>query len=230
MISDILPVGIAAVEALGDDPTATLLSEEEAALGCVAEGRRREFTTVRSCARRALAKLGVPPAPVLPGPHREPLWPSGVVGSITHCSEYRAVAVARREDFASIGIDAEVHRELPAGVLQKVALPEEECWLRTLSGTGICWDRVLFSTKESVYKAWFPIAGRWLGFEDALLQVDPARGTFRVRLLIPGPIMNGRRVEALDGRFCISNGFVLTFVGIAARGFSQLPGTVCNSF
>lgn len=219
MICDILPLGVEAVETIGDDPAATLFSQEEAALGRVAEGRRSEFTTARDCARRAMAKLGLPPTPLLPGAHREPLWPSGVVGSITHCPRYRAAAVAMTEDFVSIGIDAEVHQELPKGVLQRVALPEELSWLRLLSDTGVCWDRVLFCAKESIYKTWFPIASRWLGFKDVVVHVDASRRTFHARLLTTGPIADGRRIEGFDGRFCVSNGFVLTFVGIAAARF-----------
>lgn len=217
MISDLLPRDVKAVEAVGDDPLAKLLPEEEAALGRVGEGRRLEFTTARSCARRALVELGLPPTPILPGLRREPLWPNGVVGSITHCRGYRAAAVARREDFLSIGIDAEVHEELPAGVLKRIALKEESAWLRVLSGADVCWDRVLFSAKESIYKAWYPITGRWLGFEDALVQVDPERETFRARLLTTRPMVDRHRIEGFEGRFRIENGFVLTFVGVAAQ-------------
>ena len=217
MISDIVPRGIEAVEVVGDDPAATLLAEEESALGRASEGRRREFTTARSCARRALTKLGFPPSPILPGPFREPGWPNGVVGSITHCPGYRAAAVAKKEKFLSIGIDAEVHRELPAGILDRVATREERDWLRIVQGAGICWDRILFSAKESVYKTWFPMTRQWLGFEDALILFDPASGTFRARLLTASPIVGGRRIEGFDGRFCVWNGFVLTFVGIAAH-------------
>lgn len=223
MLSDILPAGVAAVEAVEDDPAASLLWQEECALGRVADGRRREFTTARSCARRALAKLGLPPTPLLPGLHREPLWPAGVVGSITHCPNYRAAAVAHREQFVSLGIDAELHQALPRGVLQKIALPEEQSWLRLLTGMGICWDRFLFSAKESVFKTWFPITGRWLGFEDAVVQVDPTQGTFHARLLTTGPIANGHRLEGFDGRFCISSGFIFTFVGLAAAPSSHSP-------
>jgi 4'-phosphopantetheinyl transferase EntD len=217
MIGDILPNGVEAVEAVGDDPLASLLPLEEAALGHVVEGRRREFTVARSCARRAFGKLGLPPLPVLRGAHREPIWPDGVVGSITHCPGYSAAAVARRGDFLSVGIDAEVHGELPPGVLQKISLREERAWLERLKGTGVCWDRVLFSAKESIYKVWFPVTGRWLGFEEALMQIDPAGGTIRARLLAPGLVVGGRHIECIDGRFCVQNGFVLTFAGIPAR-------------
>ena len=215
MIFNIIPAHVEAAEAVEDDHADSLLFEEEAALGRVVEGRRREFTTGRTCARRALAKLGFPASAIIPGPNREPIWPEGVVGSITHCAGYRAAAVARREDFYSLGIDAEPHDTLPKGVLRKVALAEELNWLRMMSDSDIYWDRVLFSAKESVYKTWFPVARRWLGFHDALVHFDVPLGTFHATLLIEGPTVNGERIQAVAGRFCIESGLVKTFAAIA---------------
>src|SRR5205085_10695460 len=147
---------VASTEVRGESPDRTETAEglfpaEQYALGRVAECRRRDFTVARGCARRALGQLGIPPAAILPGPRREPRWPSGVVGSITHCPGYRAAAVARRAELASGGIDAEVAGPLPEGVLDKVTLPEERARMRVLPGTGVAWDRVVFSAKESVY-------------------------------------------------------------------------------
>jgi 4'-phosphopantetheinyl transferase EntD len=222
MISEVLPAGVAAVEAIGDAPDATLLPEEEAALGPVAERRRREFTIARSCARRALAALGVPATPVLSGPRRQPAWPAGIVGSITHCPDYCAAAVARRERVATIGIDAEEHASLPEGVLDMIALDEERAWLRARSGTGVCWDRVLFSAKESLFKAWFPITGRWLDFRDALVTVEPESGRFSARLRVPGAVVGGQTLTAFGGqtltafggRYLVREGYVLTAVAV----------------
>ena len=105
--------------------------------------RRAEFTTVRTCARIALGRLGLPPAPLLTGSKREPLWPAGVVGSITHCDGYRAAAVARASEVAAIGIDAEPHDPLPDGILDRVTLPAERAHLArpagpACTGTGCC--------------------------------------------------------------------------------------------
>ena len=68
MIEDILPGVVSAVEAFTDPPGATLFPEEEAVIAAAVARRRQEFATVRSCARAALARLGYPPAPILPGP------------------------------------------------------------------------------------------------------------------------------------------------------------------
>src|SRR3981081_2727213 len=82
--------------AFDDPPDAVLFPEEEAAISRAVEKRRRDFRTVRHCSRRALRELGVPPTAVVPGERRKPVWPPGVVGSLTHCTGYRAAAVAHR--------------------------------------------------------------------------------------------------------------------------------------
>src|SRR5262245_28830029 len=95
MIDELVPGAVTAVEAFVDPPDATLFPEEEAVVRAAVDKRRREFTTARVCARAALAKLGYPPIPILPGKRGAPTWPDGVVGSMTHCAGYRAAAVAR---------------------------------------------------------------------------------------------------------------------------------------
>jgi 4'-phosphopantetheinyl transferase EntD len=214
VIRELLPEGVAAVEVRGDDLEAGLLPEEEAVLERVSPKRRLEFTTGRSCARRALAELNFPPGPILPGPDREPSWPPGAVGSITHCRDYCAAAVAPTSRFASIGIDAEVHDELPEGVLERISLAEERAWLESRAGDGTHWDTVLFSAKESVFKAWFPVARRWLGFEDARVDLVPEEGAFRAHLLVPGPTVGGRPLTGFDGRYVVRDGLVVTAIAL----------------
>jgi 4'-phosphopantetheinyl transferase EntD len=189
------------VELLDRDAADALLPAEEAQLGDVLDRRRLAFAAGRHCAHRALERLGVPHAPILIGADREPVWPEGVLGSITHCEGYAAAAVARASDLDGLGIDAEPHAPLPAGVLQLVADESERGWIAA-AANGICWDRVLFSAKESVFKAWFPHTRQWLGFHDAQLTFEPAAGRFRARLLGDGP--------ELDGRYAVAGGLVLT--------------------
>ena len=125
MLEEILPPAVAAVEAFGDVPDAVLFPAEEAALGRAVDERRREFSTVRACAREALARLGLPPVPIVPGLRGAPQWPSGIVGSMTHCAGYRASAVARMQDMLILGLDAEPDHRLPDGVLDAIATADE---------------------------------------------------------------------------------------------------------
>jgi len=43
---------------------------------------------------------------------------------------------------------------------------------------------LLFSGKEAVFKAWFPMTGRWLDFKDAEVTVDPFSGAFNAKILL----------------------------------------------
>ena len=76
------------------------------------------------------------------------------------------------------------------------------------------WSRLLFCAKESVYKAWYPLTGRQLGFEDARLTIDPA-GTFTAKLLVDGTrIDGGLPLVELHGRFVAARGFIATAVTV----------------
>ncbi|MFJ9814885.1 4'-phosphopantetheinyl transferase [Streptomyces sp. NPDC101151] len=223
MIEELLPESVVAVEAFGDhEAQETLLYPEEQQLVARAvDKRRREFTAVRVCARRAMEKLGVPPQPVLTGERGAPRWPAGLVGSMTHCEGYRAAALVRATDLASLGIDAESHGPLPEGVFESISLPAEQDRHRRLCAArpGVHWDRLLFSAKESVYKAWFPLTRAWLDFSEADIELvtEPGRdtrGRFHARLLVPGPLVDGVRLTGFQGRWLVTDGLVLTVVTV----------------
>ncbi|MET7461271.1 4'-phosphopantetheinyl transferase superfamily protein [Nonomuraea sp. NPDC005501] len=214
MIEKILPATVKAFDAFNDPPEAALFPEEAELVRRAADKRRREFTTGRHCARKAMERLGLRPVPVLSGSHGEPCWPHGITGSITHCAGYRAAAVGAYP--ALIGIDAEPDAPLPPGVLEAVSVPKERDMVRRLGERhpGTAWDRLLFSTKESVYKAWFPLAGRWLDFQDAAVTVDPLRGTFTAHLMVSGPRWQGERLTGFTGRWTAGRGLLLTAIAV----------------
>jgi 4'-phosphopantetheinyl transferase EntD len=142
-----------------------------------------------------------------------------VVGSITHCAGYRACAVAPASELLTIGVDAELGEPLPAGLIGDIALPEERRLLERLSAedSAVSWDRLLFSIKESIYKAWFPLARSWLGFEDASVAIDPAEGTFSAQLLVPGPTLGERTLDGFSGRWLAADGLLLSAIALPAR-------------
>ncbi|MGP3973990.1 4'-phosphopantetheinyl transferase family protein [Streptomyces sp. 8N114] len=221
MIGALLPEGVATVSAFGDltpeeDDLGGLFPEESAAIADATAARRAEFTTVRLCARRALHRLGVPPAVLVAGERGAITWPDGVVGSMTHCAGFRAAAVARTEVAVSLGIDAEPNMPVSSGVLEFVSRPRERVRLCQLSRCrpDAHWDRLLFSAKESVFKAWYPLKRRELGFNEAELEFDPEAGTFSARLLVSGPDVGGRRHDTFSGRWTVERGFVLTAVAL----------------
>ncbi|MEV3992613.1 4'-phosphopantetheinyl transferase superfamily protein [Streptomyces sp. NPDC049837] len=230
LLTGLLPPAALSAEEFGDVPDAWLFPEEAAALSGAAARRRGEFATVRHCARVALTSLGRPAGPMVPGKWGAPTWPEGVVGSMTHCDGYRAAAVSRRIDIAALGIDAEPHMPLPPGLLRRIASPRERGHLAALrhAHPALHWDRLFFSAKESVYKAWFPLTRTWLDFREAEVAVDPYRQTFHARLLRTGHDDEGRPLHAFHGRWRVGRRLVVTAVahGVTAVAHDLArPGT-----
>jgi 4'-phosphopantetheinyl transferase EntD len=216
VIEEVLPAGVVCAEAFTDVDDAELFDEERAVIAKAVAKRRGEFVTVRYCARKALAELGVLPAPLVPGERGAPQWPARIVGSMTHCANYRAAAVARATTVCSIGIDAEPHQPLPDGVLDAIALPDERIRLAELAATddAIRWDRLLFCAKEAVYKAWFPLTRTGLDFEQADITIDRVSRTFTASLLVDGPIIDGMELRAFEGRWQANDRLLLVAIAL----------------
>jgi 4'-phosphopantetheinyl transferase EntD len=220
MIEAVLPSAAAWSEVFDDPPNVALFAEEQALVANAVDKRRREFTTGRVCARTALAKLGIPAAPILRGERGAPLWPPGVVGSIAHCVGYRAAAVAPTTELVCLGIDAEPNLPLDEGVVSVVARPDEMAGIAELAHlepAGPSWDRLVFCAKEALYKAWFPLTGRWLGFEDATITIDPVTEMFEAHLLVPGPDVDGHELTGFRGRWLVRAGLIIVATAVPAR-------------
>lgn len=221
MLSDLLPVGVVAVETTQDRPALFDFTEERGLIAGWVPQRQREFVTARRCAHEALHLLGVVPTAIGRGPDRAPQWPDGVVGSITHCDDYRAAAVARRIAFASLGIDAEPLRALPSTVLDVVLTAEEVeqlARLRTDEAT-LPWETLVFSAKESTYKALYPLTGRWLDFHDVRIEIDRTDASLAAYVRIAGD-----RSIVLRGLYRANQSLLTTAILIPAmRPVNDLP-------
>jgi 4'-phosphopantetheinyl transferase EntD len=216
VLERLVPDEVAWAETREDLRETELFPSECLALGRAVEKRRREFVTGRACAREALGRLGVPAVAVPAGLDGEPRWPPGIVGSITHCAGYRACAVARSDAIVGLGIDAEPNRPLPDGLLEEVAHGRERDRLADGDGEADA-GRLLFSAKEAVYKAWFPLARRRLGFEDVELFFDVHQPEFRARLMVPGPVVEAGSLYELVGRWTVCDDIIATAVILPGR-------------
>jgi 4'-phosphopantetheinyl transferase EntD len=96
-----------------------------------------------------------------------------------------------------------------------IALPGERRWLAGLGARGgVAWDRLLFSCKETVYKASFPLSRRWLGFEDVAVRAGPGSPAFTATILARAPVLDGRELTRLSGRWMARDGLLLTAVTV----------------
>ena len=94
-----------------------------------------------------------------------------------------------------------------------MASPAEQARLAELAAADsrVHWDRLLFSAKESVYKAWFPLTGQWLGFDGAAIDFDPKNGQFTARILLDDPPIKG-----FEGRWRVEDGLLATAIVVPA--------------
>jgi 4'-phosphopantetheinyl transferase EntD len=223
-LSALFPSHIAVVGVTEPRP-APLEAEEELLLGSIGERRRRDFATGRACAGRALALLGVNGGAIQRGASGEPVWPAGICGSITHCDGCWAAAVARSRDTRSLGLDAERRRVFSDAVRRAVTLPAERD-AQQRCDPRVPWDLLLFSAKESVFKAWYPIAGRWLGFHHARVEIDYEHQTFDAFVLAQGEYAASLGLSTVRGRYRIDDHFVFTAVVVPAATasvFGRVP-------
>ncbi|MEZ2121090.1 MULTISPECIES: 4'-phosphopantetheinyl transferase [unclassified Corynebacterium] len=183
---------------------------EKALVSHALDVRKAEFGDARWCAHRALEQLGIDTGmPILRGERGMPLLPPTVSGSLTHTVGFRAAVIAPSLLVRSMGLDAEPIAALPEGVLESIARDGELPQLKKLTDEGVqSADLLLFCAKEATYKAWFPLTRRWLGFDQA--EIDLRRdGTFVSYLLVrPTP------VPFISGRWAMRDGYVIATTAV----------------
>lgn len=174
--------------------------------------RQLEYTTGRLCARQALKQLGIKRHPILVGSCREPLWPDGVTGSISHCDGYCGAVAARQDRFLGIGFDVEpAEPPLQPDIIDLVCREPEKRWLNNqpVSTIGF-WAKLLFSAKESTYKCLFPSLQLELDFLDIEISIDMESERFQCQLVSDKVTQPLFRPDQLSGRFRISQNFIFT--------------------
>ena len=190
--------------------------EERAAVAGAGPARRREFLCGRACAHAALGAIGRDAGPIGVGRGRQPLWPPGAVGSISHAGDWAGAVVARTEDAWAIGFDMEVLDPPLTPDVERLVLSAQE------RSPGALGDqpaphrsKVAFSAKEAVYKCLFPRTGWRLGFSDVTVDVDlgASRCTARVADAFRLP---GVDLSAIEVGLVVAHGYLFTGVWIAA--------------
>lgn len=189
-----------------------------AALHRAVAKRQAEYLAGRVCAREALAHSAGLDA--IPGSSDTgaPSWPAGQVGSITHSQTIAAAITGPASHYQSLGLDLE-HRVPDQDVdslSQLILTPgERERFRRELAANAGLWLTRVFSLKESLYKALFPLTGQRFYFEHAeVLSIGPD-GTARLRLLMELST-DWRFGQALEGHIAVTADQVLSLIAVPA--------------
>ena len=159
--------------------------KEETFVSGVHPKRAREFRFGRGLAHELLRELRQPHDPIEVGPHREPVWPTGIVGSISHAAGICGVAIAKAREVLGLGIDIERGGPLDEDLWDMVGTDRERSDMQTtLDRDEGDAAKLLFAAKEALYKAQFPLSQRFLEFRDVVLEPSsPTRS--QVRILDP---------------------------------------------
>ncbi|MDO8805012.1 MAG: 4'-phosphopantetheinyl transferase superfamily protein [Elusimicrobiota bacterium] len=185
-------------------------------VNCLSSGKREnEYRLSRECARRALSRIdpALSSVIIVNNPDRSPVWPKGYVGSITHTDGYVSAVVALSSDVRAIGIDSEkiIAAEIISDIKDHVASKTEQALCIDILQEQLFYT-LLFSAKESVFKALYPTVKHIFDFTDVrFLGFDAITGKFRVRLLtdLCEEFQEGTEIE---GGFEINGGYVNTSV------------------
>jgi len=174
LVEALFPPPVICLQADPADWDAVPHHEDAALLHEAGPKRRREFAVGRRCARKALRRLDLPDDPIPLGPDGAPQWPSGAVGSISHCPGLCVAAVAPAACCLGIGVDVERAGRASQRLLERITSPSERRRLAELPAPPQGdWPTLLFAAKEALYKCVAPRVREPLRFRDALVSFDP---------------------------------------------------------
>jgi 4'-phosphopantetheinyl transferase EntD len=222
-VQSLIPASAVAVEMREPGDASLLFPAETACLGRAVPKRVQEFAAGRLCARRALAEFGITGFALRVAPDRQPIWPDGIVGSITHTTGLCVAVAAERKHLLAIGVDSEVVGQAGIDIWPTICCASEADWVHSLSpseqATAVT---VLFSAKEAFYKCQYPLVGEWLDFHD--LRIEPlswgaTRASFAVHAL--RPLRVARYAAAPVGQYLLHEGYVTAAVTLPPPRASQ---------
>lgn len=180
-----------------DGDELALLPDEFGAFATSVIKVQRASGAARIVARELLLKFGQPQHAIPKSTGGMPVWPEGIVGSLAHDLKVAVAAMAMQRDFMSVGVDVEPAEPLDPDLLHLVATVNER---RNIQDDP-CGGRVLFSVKEAVYKAVYPLDRVFLDHHD--VEVNLSTGV--------AVVQNGRSVGF---RYCVASHIVaVAFIG-----------------
>lgn len=186
------------------------------------ERRVREFTAGRTCARTALKRLGFED-PVIPvGKRRQPVWPQGITGSISHASGYCLAAVSPRTRISGLGIDIEQASALSGSLIDLVCTPDEKQRFACSDGSVGLLAKIAFSAKEAVFKCLFPVYGEELEFHDVSLDLALHDGRFIAH--VSRFSLNADSDLEVHGRFTCTSRLVISAAVLQDEAIVHLTG------
>lgn len=130
--------------------------------------RAAEYLAGRYCAQQALAQLRPNQAQITAHADRSPIWPLNICGAITHHDGFSAALVGTTIEQQAIGIDGERvfdSRNKPR-LEAKLLTAAERALVNRQAGNRAQLVSSIFSAKESIFKALYPLRKEYIHFHD----------------------------------------------------------------
>ncbi|MCG7497834.1 4'-phosphopantetheinyl transferase superfamily protein [Vibrio sp. Of7-15] len=176
--------------------------------------RKAGYLAGRYVARDALKKLTQYSAQIPTSVDRAPIWPEGIIGSITHTNTEAMAAVAYSKDHQLLGLDLEewIDPNLAQDLAYQIIDEQERA---AITESGLTFEAgltIIFSAKESLYKALYPLVKTFFGFEYARVSwIAPNTGRFEIALVwgLNEDFSEGWKIQ---GQYSVTKETVLTFI------------------
>ena len=196
------------------DHRSALSNDERRHIGQAVESRQVAYSTGRYLAKRALGELGVPVESIPTHPSRRPIWPDGVVGSITHSRRYGIAVVCRCPGLVGVGVDLELADRVTEDIAKSVMTEAEReadqgDWPPSAYTAN-------FSAKEAVFKAVNPIVGLMVGFREVEIRWHGRERAFTATYI--GPNRENAVIEGGGGTVFALDDHVGALFWIDAEG------------
>jgi len=180
--------------------------------------RQATFFFGRLCARAAISRCcaQATPTPLATTAYGYPQWPPGLVGSISHTSHCAVAVVAPAHDLLGVGIDCEniMTAEKAMKLQYRVLCEEEVALVRATPLPDPLVITLLFSMKESLYKALFPLTHTFLGFQDVIVQQLDVRQGKALLALKPHLAVHSLPQHIFPLRFSVGHDHVVSGVEV----------------
>ena len=195
-------------------------AEEAEAVQHAILSRQNEFSAGRAAARGALVQLGAQPVAIPRGEDRRPLWPDGIVGSISHTKGYAAAAVGLEAEVVGLGLDIEDATPLKPELYRKILTPEEQELRQATPLVGQAPRcKLTFVTKEALFKSIYPITRQFFGFQEASVVLN-SDGSWRASF-IHDRIGMSPDYKTHQGRWRMVGGVIVATVCVVRDGQSS---------
>jgi enterobactin synthetase component D len=180
------------------------------------ESRKKEFVAGRLCAFKAASKLELSLDQLEVGENRQPLWPTEMVGSISHTKKMAIAIVDSAKYSRSLGIDVEeIIEESKEATIEKMVATKKDLAFLQLFSKKLEAYTVLFSAKEALYKLIFPLSHEFFGFQEAELKaLDMDRGEFVLRLDSSNPKLKDF-LGSYRGKFFRKDGHIISVIRLS---------------